>query len=373
MFGPWRIKARGAVALGVLAAAACVADAQWEIQHSTTTADLRGIASVGGGVAWASGTNGTVVRTEDGGFEWQGCSMPPGAEHLDFRGVQAFDANTAMVMSSGKGELSRLYRTTDGCHSWTLLFTNPDADGFWDALQFDGRENGIILGDPVGGSFAVFVTRDGGQHWTREKLPGTDAEPSRESAFAASNSSLVLSAGLTLRSFVTGGAGGALVFACHGEQHAGGDPASAGCTAKKLPLGQMTESSGAFSLGYHRGEFVAAGGDYQKPDERAGTAAYSQDGGKSWHAAQTPPHGYRSAVAYDEKSRTWITVGTNGTDVSTDGGRNWQPLKPNPALGEPADADRNWNALALPFVVGPHGRIGKLRESATAPGPKKRD
>ena len=112
-----------------------MARAQWEMESSGTTADLRGIDNVGGGVAWASGTNGTVLRTEDGGYLWQTCAVPPGAEHLDFRGVQAFDANTAIVMSSGKGDLSRLYKTTDGCQTWKLVFTNPDADGFWDALR----------------------------------------------------------------------------------------------------------------------------------------------------------------------------------------------------------------------------------------------
>jgi hypothetical protein len=35
--------------------------------------------------------------------------------------------------------------------------------------------------------------------------------------------------------------------------------------------------------------------------------------------------------------------------------------------GEPADADKNWNALSLPFVVGPDGRIGKLRTNAVKP------
>ncbi len=78
----------------------------------------------------------------------------------------------------------------------------------------------------------------------------------------------------------------------------------------------------------------------------------------------TLPHGYRSAVAYDATTKTWITVGPNGTDISTDDGRNWRAVHPDPALHEPPDADRDWNALSLPFVVGPHGRIGKLKTSA---------
>jgi len=38
--------------------------AQFDIEDSHTTASLRGIHNVGGGVAWASGTNGTVLRTD---------------------------------------------------------------------------------------------------------------------------------------------------------------------------------------------------------------------------------------------------------------------------------------------------------------------
>ena len=144
--------------------------AQFDIEDSNTTASLRGIHNVGGGVAWASGTNGTVLRTEDGGYLWQTCTIPPGAEKLDFRGIQAFDENTAIVMSSGKGDLSRLYKTTDGCQTWKLLFTNPDKEGFWDAIQFDQRNrfrptskypnHGMLVGDPVGGVFVIYESYD---------------------------------------------------------------------------------------------------------------------------------------------------------------------------------------------------------------------
>ena len=110
---------------------------------------------------------------------------------------------------------------------------------------------------------------------------------------------------------------------------------------------------------------VAVGGDYLKPNDSTGTAAFTTDGGKKWSAPTTPPHGYRSAVAYEEKSKTWITVGPNGTDVSTDDGRNWRALHPGPQ--DAPDADRNWNALSLPYVVGPNGRIGKLNPESLPP------
>jgi len=344
------------------------AHAQWDIQNSGTTADLRGIASVGAGVAWASGTNGTVLRTEDGGYLWQRCTVPSGADKLDFRGIQAFDANTAIVMSSGKGDLSRLYKTTDGCQTWKLVFTNPDKDGFWDAVQFSnasGLATGLLVGDPVDGKFPLW--------WIipEYKSPANSKESpkanSDEAAFAASNTALfVYSENFWL---ATGGKSGARVIrkVIHGGDGIGWKD----YPSSEVPVGQHTESSGIFSLAFaidgkprpasiKRG--IAVGGDYLKPNDSANTSAFTTDGGKSWTASTTPPHGYRSAVAYDASTKTWITVGPNGTDISTDDGRNWRALKPGPT--DAPDADQHWNALSPPFVVGPHGRIGLLNPAA---------
>ena len=78
----------------------------WQIQDSGTSVSLRGIYSVDGLVAWASGTRGTVLKTIDGGANWQKCTVPDvegDGVMLDFRGVQAWDAQTAIVMASGPG------------------------------------------------------------------------------------------------------------------------------------------------------------------------------------------------------------------------------------------------------------------------------
>jgi hypothetical protein len=99
--------------------------------------------------------------------------------------------------------------------------------------------------------------------------------------------------------------------------------------------------------------FIAVGGDYTKPNGTAGTAAWSADGGVNWTAAAAPPHGYRSAVEWSEALNVWITAGANGSDVSRDNGKTWQPLD-----------DGNWNALSLPFAVGPNGRIARLDAAA---------
>lgn len=320
----------------------------WVMERSGTTAGLRGIHAVGGGVAWASGTNGTVLRTEDGGYEWQSCAMPPGAEKLDFRGVWAWDASTAMVMSSGTGDLSRLYKTTDGCSSWKLLFGNPDKDGFWDAVSCSNRGNCLLVGDPVNGEFVVFSSRDGGVAWKRDTRGGLTADPKSQGVFAASNSSLALDWIHGMSFFGTGGASGAkLFFAC---------PTCRTSAWREWPVSILAKgtTAGIFSIGIQPGGsgepfVISVGGDYTKPNESAGTAAWSADGGKTWTAAARPPHGFRSAVAWDPDAKAWIAAGTNGSDISWDDGKTWQPLD-----------DGNWNALSLPWVVGPGGRIAKL-------------
>ena len=101
--------------------------------------------------------------------------------------------------------------------------------------------------------------------------------------------------------------------------------------------------------------FVAVGGDYKLPGQTAGTAAFRGPDGV-WRAAETPPQGYRSAVAYDAASKSWIAVGTNGADISTDDGHTWRLF-----ADVSTDDGSNWNALSLPFAVGGKGRIGKLK------------
>ena len=361
----------------------------WQMQDSGATAGLRGIDSVSGMVAWASRTDGTVLRTTDGGAHWMKCTVPDAATdgaNLDFRGVQAWDAQTAIVMSSGKGRLSRLYKTTDGCKTWKLLFTNPESEGFYDALLFIDRQHGIVLGDPARGdprinpveggyfTFRIRVTNDGGKKWAPVTdpefgQPGKNLQPmSGEAFFAASNSSMAVRDGWLwmgtgqnrlLRRMIS--APNFQASYCAGAI----DPFSNSCgipwlgwPIARVPLAKGNASSGIFSVAFRDEQHgMVAGGDYTKPNESSGTAARSADGGEHWTASATPPHGYRSAVQWSESLKLWITAGTNGSDISRDDGRTWQPLD-----------NGNWNALSLPFVVGPNGRIARLNPSALPTG-----
>ncbi len=377
------------IPFGLLLAAAAMAAAQsaptapavWRLLDSGTTASLRGIDAVDGTVAWASGTGGTVLRTTDGGAHWLTCTVPDAATDgatLDFRGVRAWDAQTAIVMSSGPGKLSRLYKTTDGCSNWIRLFTNPEREGFYDALLFIDPQHGIVLGDPVHGdpqvnpveggyfTFRIRVTPDAGKTWvpvTDPEFgpPGKNLQPlSGEAFFAASNRSMaardgwlwigtgknrVLRRKIAAPEFQSSLCAGAI------------DPFSQSCgipwldwQSAVVPLASGNASSGIFAVAFRDDRHgMAVGGDYGKPGESAGTAAWSADGGQYWTVAAEPPHGYRSSVEWSGSREAWIAAGTNGSDISRDDGKTWQRLDGG-----------NWNALSLPFVVGPKGRIGRL-------------
>lgn len=355
---------RGAF-LAIVAITSC--QAQWTLQRSHTTANLRGIHNAGGGVVWASGSRGTILHSTNNGQTWQTCAVPSGAENLDFRGIQAFDAHTAIVMSAGPGDLSRLYKTVDACRSWKLVFANPDASGFWDALQFTSPKFGVLIGDQVQGHFPVFFSTDAGDTWRQFDANALSSGDKNQSFFAASNTSLIVDSKKAKFYMITGGGITSLITV--DWQFAAGTICNACLHVSNTRLDMASgETAGGYSLA-SRAEgsnpaMVAVGGDYKSPDRAIGTAA-SSIGNNGWRASDTPPNGYRSAVAYYPPGKSWIAVGPNGTDISNDDGRTWRALKP--AAGETPDADKNWNALSLPFVAGANGRIGRLNADAMKP------
>ncbi len=340
--------ATGFVALAVFLAAPLVVRAQWQMQDSHSTASLRGIHAVNDSVAWATGTDGTILRTQDSGAHWQRCATPAGAEKLDFRGVWAWSAEVATILSSGPGDLSRVYLTNDGCLHWTEEARNTDKDGFWDVLAFktasgSQARTGILIGDPVNGRYATYTVFPG-SGWQPDKK--SCAARDGEAGFAASNSMAFV---FESRRYIiaTGGKGGARVLLSPLLAY---NDADKECLAVPVPLSGGTDSSGAFSIAFRDAQHgLVVGGDYQKPADATRTAAWTADGGRHWIAASKPPHGYRSAVAWDSEAKVWIAVGTNGSDISRDDGKTWQALD-----------DDKWNAVAPPFAVGPEGRIGRL-------------
>jgi photosystem II stability/assembly factor-like uncharacterized protein len=336
------------VLIGVLVTSALpdvVAHAQaaWEPLKVETTASFRGLSVVDDRVVWASGTRGTVIHTTDGGNTWRVDSIP-GASTFDLRGVHGRSATVAHVAATS----GRIWRTTDGGRSWSLRYQATDTTMFLDAIVFVDDRTGFALGDPMGGRFVILATRDGGETWS-EAPPSSRPEAAEgEAAFAASGTSLVYASPR------------------HGWLGTGGSVArvfrtvDGGATWSVAPSGipPRAGSGGVFSVAFadaQRG--VVVGGDYQSPDSSSGTAAVTSDGGATWQPARTLPRGYRSGVAIRRIGRDTliaIAVGTNGSDVSRDGGRTWTPLD-----GSAFNAVQ-FAPSGTAFTVGGRGRVARL-------------
>jgi photosystem II stability/assembly factor-like uncharacterized protein len=319
----------------------------WTLQPSGTTASLRGVSAVNPNVVWASGSGATWLLTTDGGAHWQSGVVPgakDGSEALDFRGIRAMDANTAFLMSSGPGAKSRIYRTTDAGAHWKLLFTNPDEKGFFDAIAFWDARHGIVAGDPVDGMVTVFTTKDGGEHWNRERAIVALPE---EGAFAASNSCLTVR-GKKEAWFGTGGPGASRVL--HTKD--GGRT----WTAASTPIRNDVASAGIFSLAFSDSRHgIAVGGNYSKDTETQRNIAFTTDGGLTWTAPAKPgPNGFRSAVVWLADRKAWLVTGTSGSDISTDDGRTWRNFDKGAFNALAASGGSVW-------AVGPKGRIARLQ------------
>jgi photosystem II stability/assembly factor-like uncharacterized protein len=321
----------------------------WVNHESGVTASLRGVSAVSDRVVWASGSGGTYLATTDGGGTWRAATVP-GAEALDFRGVQAIDALTVYLLASGPGDKSRIYKTTDAGAHWSLQFTNSDPKGFFDAIAFWGARHGIVLGDPVDGRFVILTTADGGEHWQRQRTPPALAN---EGAFAASGTCLIVR-GRRAAWFATGGPGAARVF--HSQDR------GLTWTVSQTPVRRDAASAGIFSLAFSDPKHgIAVGGDYMKPAESEHNVAVTSDGGRSWvEAAGSRPSGYRSAIAFVPDKRMWVAVGPTGSDISFDGGTTWRLFDTGA-----------FNAISFVssksgWAVGPTGRVAAWGGSPTS-------
>ena len=104
-----------------------------EVLTSGTKTSLRGLSVVNDNVVWVSGSNGMVGKSSNGGKNWKWMTVK-GFEKKQFRDIEAFDANTAIIM--GIAEPAYILKTTDGGETWKVVFENKTKGMFLDAMDF---------------------------------------------------------------------------------------------------------------------------------------------------------------------------------------------------------------------------------------------
>ena len=309
-----------------------------------TSQRLQAVSVAGRSAVWVSGTGGTWGLTVDGGATWLH-GVVPGADSLEFRDVQGFDARRALLLAAGPGDRSRIYQTEDGGATWVQRFVNTEPDGFYDCFAFWDERSGFAISDVVSGVLPVQRTADGGRQW--RKLESSPAAVTGEGAFAASGT-CVATWGDSLAWIATGAGPQARVLRSTNR--------GATWSAVVTPIVQGRPSSGHATIAFRSPrDGLAAGGDIADTVSAGHRVVLTADGGTTWQPGGEPT--FRGAVygaAFAPGTSKVVAVGPLGASWSRDGGKTWLRL----------DALSHWSvAMATAttgWMVGPAGRITRV-------------
>lgn len=306
------------------------------ILSTGTKTSLRGLSVVDDNIVWASGSNGMVGKSTDGGFIWQWKAVP-GFEKNDFRDIEAFDDQNAVIMAVASP--AYILRTSDGGNTWRVVFTISDTSMFLDAMEFWDERSGIVVGDPINSKFFLATTIDGGRSWR--------TVPNTISPVAAKGEACFASSGTNIRKiskeeilFISGGIESNLFLRKN---------------KIKIPLLQGKESTGANSIAVKNNKtYMIVGGDFTEPNNRTGNCVVTKNAGKDFIKPEISPGGYRSCVEYIDKD-TWVTCGLNGVDITNDDGKTF-----NPVSNEGFHVVKKAKKGKAVFLAGSGGRVAKL-------------
>lgn len=276
---------------------------------------VRGVHVVNDSVAWLSGTNGFFGKTEDRGKSWTYGTIS--TEHTtDYRSIFAFDKNTAIAV--GIGSPAVIYKTKDGGQHWDLVYFNTDSNMFLDGIQFENQQQGVVVGDPIGGYAFILETFDQGENWSETtKTPAMV----QEGAFAASNSSIG----------VYGNGGYVFGF---------GSPA--GTRILNYNNKKLDDHFHSYSVPFFKGEacgiyaldvkpdqgwVIAVGGSYLAPERTDSCSYISFDYGQTFKPLPNDAGGYRSCVRFIPHSDYGILVASyESMWISHNLGKQWTNL-----------------------------------------------
>lgn len=317
------------------------ADYSFEFTELNTRSgsSFRAICAVNENIVWASGSQGQVLLTLDGGSTWKQMTVPD-CKETEFRSLHAWDARRALVFDVSS--LGRAFMTSDGGLSWELVYQSPVEGVFFNSLKFANELLGITISDPVDDKVLVLKTDDGGENWKR--LGSTPDAVEGEINFAASNTCIEYLESGEIH-IVTGGSK-SRVLSSHDH----------GNSWEFIPTPTMTGvSAGLFSINFPNASTgIAVGGDFNEPDRDGIRAIYTLDGGRHWESSESMPVAYRSCVV-SLRDDLLFAIGKTGCDYSTDMGKNWTFIDSTGYYAANAVEGRN-----ILYLAGSEGRIARV-------------
>ncbi len=306
-----------------------------------TNSSLRGLSVVDENIVWASGSNGKVVKTTDGGasFKW---FTVQGYEQRDFRDIHAFDSSNAVIIAIDTPAL--ILKTNDGGRSWYKVFEDSRAGMFLDAIHFEGK-HGVVIGDPIDGRPFIANTNNNGETWQVQFLQNDCQQTiNGEAFFAASGSNIQLlkRGDGYFPLFVSGGIQSRLFF--QGQ-----------CIALPMQSGKNYTGANGLFFSNRLKKGVIIGGDFSDA-KRSDSAMVVFELGKTLKIGQPTsiPAGYKSGVAFLGKDDI-ITCGTTGVDKWSASKNKWTNLSSQSFHA--VQSDKNHKIL---YLCGSNGYIAKI-------------
>jgi photosystem II stability/assembly factor-like uncharacterized protein len=311
-----------------------------EFQAQPKVASIRGISVIDTNIIWMSGAKSTVLKSMDGGRNWDSLKVPS-VELLDFRDVEAFSDKEAIIVSAAFP--SRVYKTKDDGTSWYLVHENNDSSAFMNSIYFKNAEEGLIFGDKLGERHLILKTIDAGESWVRIVDSMLPQPLAMEHGYAASGSCITQNSN---GEYVIGLGGEVSRVYVENQKH---------WEAFITTMNGGMNTSGIYSIASGDSALMAVGGDYLKPDSSY-FPTMSFDDGESWEQTKARVNGYRSVVDYSKNKNAWIAAGINGLDYSFNRGESWTYLKTEEINTLQFDPQGYYA-----WAAGPKGKIWKIK------------
>ena len=302
----------------------------------TTSTGVASISIVDPNIVWLSmqcGTTGCTkirqyAKSVDHGANFTSGIVDLGASSASLQisnihGVST-DVAFAGVFPQNATALGGIWKTIDGGTTWTkqITATFSDANSFVDFVYFWDANNGVALGDPIGGYYEVYTTTDGGTTWVR-----TPSQPA-----------LVVDATLDQEYGLTD------QFTFRGNSIWAGT--TNGRILKSTDKGYTWSVVQSPITDFGGGLHGTISGDMAFIDEQNGllqTSDYqlfnTTDGGATWNAVTySGPIRNFGIAAIPGTPNTYVSIGedldttTRGSSYSIDGGLTWTSINDNPDL-----------------------------------------
>jgi photosystem II stability/assembly factor-like uncharacterized protein len=291
------------IVLLVVCAACVQAAGVWTRQQSGTMAWLHAAYFLDQNRGWAVGSNGTLLATVNGGETWTTMKRPTEDALHD---IYFSDEKTGWLVCERSVYLLRtkdeqrtyLMSTTDGGASWKRVqLSGSDADARLVRALFTTREHGWVFGE----AGALYMTRDGGKNWLRQRSPtrylllgGASVDADRI---------WLVGAGATILQTSDGGATwrtGSLI---------GANDAATASARVRLNAVSFVEPRIGWAVG------------------TGGRIFNTLDGGRTWRAQASNVTADLFDVKFLNASEGWA-VGAEGTLIhTTDSGIHWQAVE----------------------------------------------